>query len=793
MDIALYISDVPEVNYQRLDLFKDEDISINLTSKNISDISKVFAEFTQGFSVPATPANNAIFTHWYDATVDGLFNANKRVSAYIEINTLPFKYGVIQLESCKLKGGQISSYELTFFNKVVNLSDSMGDLELKDLDLSAFDHSYNETDVTDAMYSDSIHNGNIYYPMITSTKDINYGDASDNDIIDSGNTIKFTDFKPAIRLIRIIEAIETDLNVTFSRDFFGRSVFHNLFMWLHKDAKEVDNAGQRVQIDFTTKGNLEDFPNVVDLTENSIICNSFGSSLYRRSELRIKVVPSAGYENVPYILERELDDVVWTTIPEKTGTTNSDFRADRDGKKHTFFINVTQEFKCTITLYNIQEYFPPGSGSWTFISKEATFSEQTIVGNISISNNMPTLKLKDFFGSLINQFNLIIVPTSANDYYIDTLDNWYSKGDTFDITHLIDIDDITIKKPDIKKLIEFKYKEAGAILGKRFLDTNGIGYGDLKAKYDDVAGSDLKIESQFENLNFESLQNVTVVPSVTSNLHLGSSIDLKLEPYSGKPYMFYKNGLVTLTDPIYIDGISLSSVFLTATEDNADFNQITNSLNFGAEVSTYFLTIVENSLYKNFWKTYVDDLYNQKTRVLNLKCKLPISILSRLSLNDKLIINKNKYKISNLKVNLINSDADLEIFTDYSLPADTIANEIPLTVDRTDITVDADNLTVDRISTYDALYSFIVNGISRTTYTSTNVKEYFEVKVIANTNWSVVKIDTGDGVSWFSCDKTIGDKSDYTMITVNANAGATRSGTLRYIIGGVNFDLIITQ
>jgi len=779
MDIALYISDIAGVNFQRIDLFKDEDISINLTSKNISDISKVFAEFTQGFSVPASPANNTIFTHWYDATVDGLFNANKRISAYIEINTLPFKYGVIQLDSCKLKGGQVSSYELTFFNKVVNLSDSMGDLELKDLDLSAFDHSYNKTDVVEAMYSDSIHSGDVYYPMITSTKDINYGDGTDNDIIDSGNTIKFTDFKPAIRLIRIIEAIETDLNVTFSRDFFGRSVFHNLFLWLHKDAKEVDNAGQRAQIDFTTKGNLEDISGItVNLADNFLVTDANVFTY-------ITITPLAGFENVPYILQRELDGQPWTTIPEKKGTTVTRFRTDSDTKQHTFFINVTQEFQFVAEL-KLFAYI-------TSTTKTATFTTQTVAGNISISNNMPSLKLKDFFGSLINQFNLIIVPTSANDYYIDTLDNWYSKGDTFDITHLIDIDDITIKKPDIKKLIEFKYKEAGAILGKQFLDTNGIGYGDLKAKYDDISGSDLKIESQFENLLFERLENITIVPNVTSNLHLGSSIDLKLEPYSGKPYMFYKNGIVSLGTNAYVDGLAFENVFLTATEDNTDFNQITNSLNFSSEISTYFLTIVENSLYKNFWKTYVDDLYNQKTRVLNLKCKLPISILSRLSLNDKLIINNNKYKISNVKVNLINSQADLEIFTDYSLPADTIANEIPLTVDRTDITVDTDSITVDRISTYDPLYSFIVNGISRTTYTSTNAKEFFEVKVNANTNWSVVKIDTGDGVTWFSCDKTIGDKSNYTMVTVNANTGSTRSGTLRYIIGGVNFDLIITQ
>jgi hypothetical protein len=785
MDIALYISDVAGVNFQRIDLFKDEDISINLTSKNISDISKVFAEFTQGFSVPASPNNNTIFTHWYDATVDGLFNANKRISAYIEINTLPFKYGVIQLDSCKLKGGQVSSYELTFFNKVVNLSDSMGDLELKDLDLTAFDHSYNAANVVSGMNTDSIHSGDIYYPMITSTKNINYGDSSDTDIIDSGNLIKFTDFKPALRLIRVIEAIETDLNVTFSRDFFGRSVFHNLFIWLHKEAKGVDNAGQRQRINLTSKGNLEDITGVtVDLTDDFVVCNDgLPSAIF------IEITPAIGYENIPYILERELNETPHTKVKEKKGTTLTKFRTDNDNKEHSFFLNVTQEFQFT-GIITIAVYSILGTLLYT---KQATISSQTIVGNISVSNNMPSLKLKDFFGSLINQFNLIIVPTSANDYYIDTLDSWYNKGETFDITKLVSIDDITIKKPDIKKLIEFKYQEAGAILGKRFLDTNGIAYGDLKAKYDDIAGSDLKIESQFENLLFEKLEDVTISPSVTSNLHLGSSINLELEPYSGKPYMFYKNGLVTLEDPIYIDGNSLSSIFLTATEDNADFNQITNSLNFGAEISTYFLTIVENSLYKNFWQTYVTDLYNPKTRVLNLKCKLPISILSRLSLNDKLIINKNKYKISNVKVNLINSQADLEIFTDYSLPADTIANEIPLTVDRTDITVDTDSITVDRISTYDPLYSFTVNGISRNTYTSTNAEEFFEVKVTANTTWSVVKIDTGDGVTWFNVDKTSGNRTQYTMVTVNANVGASRTGTLRYIIGGVNFDLIITQ
>jgi hypothetical protein len=784
MDIALYIADVTDTNFQRVDLFKDENIEINLTSKNISDISKIFAEFTQGFTVPSSPNNNKIFTYWFDADVDsGLFNANKRINAYIEINSLPFKYGSIQLDTCKLKGGQVSSYGLTFFNKVVNLSDLMGDLELKDLNLSGLDHSYNETSVTNAMFSDAIHSGDVYYPLINYKRNINYGDSSVIDLINSANEIEFTDFKPAIRLIKIIEAIETKFNIQFSRDFFDRSLFYNLFLACHKEVKGVDNTGQRLQIDFTSKGDLESLTGVtVNLADNYVICDAPYPTV-----LRLKITPTAGYENVPYVLERYLDGEAWTTVAEQHGTTWTEFRSDNDDKQHSFYINTTQEFKFT-TVLEIS-YF---TSSLNYVN--ATFSEQTVIGNISISKNMPVIKLKDFFSSIINQFNLIIVPTTSNSFYVDTLDTWYDKGDTFDITKYVNIDEINIKRPDIKKLINFKYEEPGAILGKGFFDSFGLGYGDLKAKFEDLtAGSDLNVEVKFENLMFERLTNDTVTPKITTNIQAGLSIDTKLEPYAGKPYVFYKNGTIDLIDTIYIGSTAVNKLFHTASEDNFDFNQITNSLNFGSENSSYYNQKVFTSLYANFWENYISDLYNSKTRVLNIKAKLPISILYKLSLNDKLIINKRKYKISNLKINLINGDADLEIFTDYSTPSDTIANEIPLTVDRTDITVDTDSLTVDRISTYDPLYSFIVNGISRNTYVSTQAKEYFEVKVTANTTWTAVKIDTGDGVTWFDSNKYTGNKTQYTKVNVNANSGASRSGTLRYIIGGVNFDLIIIQ
>ena len=58
------------INGFRLDLFDDEEITINLSVQNVQDISKVFTDFTQGFTVPATPFNNAVFQHYYRSDID---------------------------------------------------------------------------------------------------------------------------------------------------------------------------------------------------------------------------------------------------------------------------------------------------------------------------------------------------------------------------------------------------------------------------------------------------------------------------------------------------------------------------------------------------------------------------------------------------------------------------------------------------------------------------------------------------------------------------------------------------
>ena len=128
--VDIYIGDY------RLDLFQDEAISINLSVQNIQDLSKVFTDFTQSFTIPASDLNNQILHHYYRTDVDasqitkrtitdnnavmGLlgyvpdtitetsasnsFDFRLRQTARIEINSLPFRTGVIEMENVLMKG-----------------------------------------------------------------------------------------------------------------------------------------------------------------------------------------------------------------------------------------------------------------------------------------------------------------------------------------------------------------------------------------------------------------------------------------------------------------------------------------------------------------------------------------------------------------------------------------------------------------------------------------------------------------------------------------------------------------
>ena len=169
------------INGQKADLFDNESIEMNLNAQNIKDISKVFGDFSNSFTIPASAANNKIFKHYYNVDIYGGFDANLRVDAFIEVNNNLYRAGLVELEGVQIKSGEPYAFKISFFNDVTSLKDSFGDDTLNVLDLSAQDHDYNDTNIVTGLNAYVSGTGDaVIYPLISPVANWYYNSVSGN-------------------------------------------------------------------------------------------------------------------------------------------------------------------------------------------------------------------------------------------------------------------------------------------------------------------------------------------------------------------------------------------------------------------------------------------------------------------------------------------------------------------------------------------------------------------------------------------------------------------------------------
>ena len=101
-----------------------------------------------------------MFQHYYNADIDNGFDARVKVDGTIFINGFLFKLGKYRLSKVIVKDNKPSSYTIQFWGNLLNLKEILGDAELSDLDLTAYDHAYNSTVVkiglTSSLFSDNL-------------------------------------------------------------------------------------------------------------------------------------------------------------------------------------------------------------------------------------------------------------------------------------------------------------------------------------------------------------------------------------------------------------------------------------------------------------------------------------------------------------------------------------------------------------------------------------------------------------------------------------------------------------
>lgn len=674
MELYIYVDDVAK----RVEMFKDEKVSVTSTIQNYSDIGKLFTDYSQSFTIPASPTNNAIFSHWYDNAVDNGYDARIRYNAYIEIETIPFREGNVQLEKANKKNGFIESYTLTFYGNLTQLKDKFGEDKLNTLDYSSLNHIYNAATVIGKINTNL---GGLTYPLIGNTRKLEYKTASIYDITTNTGAINWDDLFPAVPITSILDFIETKYGLTFTGNFLGYNQFSKLYMLMkNSELPRAYNAG--IFYDQQTFSGTATFPEY-NTTTDTITSNwntFFPATGPKRISINFRTTPATPFINTNYKVELYQDGIVVQTFDNLVGTTSVtllDVRQSDDAASHQYKIKISSigafDFKGKIAY--IRRSTLPDVTTESF-NYAGAITGQSFLAIQEVVNYVPDIKVADFFIGLVKMFNLIITPINETTFKLEPLELYYQAGQIKDLTPYIYADELDIEKPKLFKTIEFTYEKSENILNNAFSGLFNRQYGDLT--FDSGSNSEsgkYEIKLPFEDVMWE---RTTGYDFQTATL-----LNKDLQSYTPKPILMYNNGLVNVsTFPIKIyNGTTYTNVnnyirFNNEINTGATDLSYLYSINFGNEVSSWYLVNAPQGLYKRHYEQYIANLYNQKTRILKAKAKLPYKLLGQaiannpnelvnLKLNDRIIIRDNRYIINSFTTDLTSGETSFELINDY--------------------------------------------------------------------------------------------------------------------------------
>lgn len=643
--VALYFNDV------YLDLFGDEDIVLTRKATDYRELGRVYTDFTQTFTVPATPKNNKALKHYYDMTVLNGYAQSESVPGRIEVDTLPVRSGVFIIEGAKFTNGLPSSYSLVFYGDLKSLKDTFGEDKLEDLDLSSYDHAHSFSNVETGVEGAGLKSGEIYYPLISPVRKWFYNSASsnhdDNNIAyHSGHSsndhgIRHYELKPALKVAPIIDAIESKYGITFNSTFFGSSAFTDLYLWLHRNEGYMPVVTQPISVSVTTTFLQHTWNNTTKILTADYDCTMTFRAL--------------GASGLPLIFDIYKNNVLVVRGYESSLTYSIDVLTDDEIEFRFATFSLGIENNATLTIELSDGVYTTGTGIQLleFDAAQLFYYSYAYMNRI-----MPDVKVYDFMTSLIRMFNLIVYPTAANTFEIEPYSDWI--GDqTHDISRYVDMNNMSLAKSNIFGNIEFNHNEPGTYAGKEYFGREGIGYGDLNLVLDYRDAETFEVESGAEMPIFERL--IDADDDTATDISIASIIEDNTadpSPYLGGLWFLYyqdkATGLTKTFNLLTADGndneVSAYHRFGVCNESSLSANTL--SLAFGATIDPYFGGLVTRGLYTEYYQEQVNDIFDSRTRITDLEAILPLNIIINLQMNDYLVVGDLIFRINEIKINL---------------------------------------------------------------------------------------------------------------------------------------------
>ena len=519
------------VNGVELDTFYDEEILVSNNATGLFDIDKLPSDFTREISIPGSKKNNTFFAHAYDIDIDTpfLFQQSDKVECYIDVSGYLLVQGYLQLNDIILENDKVVSYNISLFGSLSNFSRDLQTNFLTDITgLSEYNHTSSFYNIEDS-WDGNLFGGDIVYPLADYGRGYFFQASAmpgQQGIDTLTGALNVKDFKPAIRVKKVLDKIFEEFGYTYTSSFFDEPMWDDIYMLCDRNKQYAEYDG----VNLDGYGEVLIRPTSGSTTDITLTQGSFTKLNFNTTELD----PSfAMDDNAVYNLPRNTRlrgqiKLNFTISGSNTGTLpypEFTFGMDRGGgpifielEEMNKYIRETysQLDKTGEKTYTLEETWFSGLGAvaadaYEFYLKYdnvGTTPNYTVTiakdGNtesyievtdlmesadyrvMEIPRNMPYgetgITCLDFLKGLQKKYNLVITPskTQVNQFEIETFNNWYKSGEVVDLTQFIKMDK-TLKVTPANNLavneLQFTDEAGKDYLAKNFNDLNNRIYG----------------------------------------------------------------------------------------------------------------------------------------------------------------------------------------------------------------------------------------------------------------------------------------------------------------------------
>ena len=343
------------------------------------------------------------------------------------------------------------------------------------------------------------------------------------------------------------------------------------------------------------------------------------------------------------------------------------------------------------------------SVSYDYLDNPIPLTSSTANLGVDITSQMPKIKVLDFLTGIFKMFNLTayyVEDDNLTEYSgqirVRSIDSYYYSGNEVDISRYVATNNMQVNRNNIYSSIEFKFEEPKTLATVKSNERTGDNFGfellnNLNRNISNPLafdGGSYDIKLPFEKVMYERM-NDQLTENFILPIQWGWLANKDENPVITKPILFYNQNVYDTSEEVDASGTEVDILVDTSTYDKngnnvsashtiiSRYNRPSNSvganrktLHFGSEYDEWYVWegegSVENSLFNNFYKKYLLQIYDRQSRIVKASAHLPVNIMTKLKMNDIVIISNRSYRLNSMQLNLSTGKADFELMNDIA-------------------------------------------------------------------------------------------------------------------------------